>query len=856
MEDINEKKRKIEDDESEVHHPHKKRRIEFDLSANVDLPAEIMLEIFEKLSPVDFKSSLEVCKYWYDCSSTFLGWTFVGSADYALSLKSDEIPAYEALLANIPHTSETKTSYQLFYTNYLKPFSVRWINPKLELVNEQLTAGPSVSFAPNAKKVYNAIEEYLRDNESVHCPEWRIEAHAYSVNNSRAQITTHSVVFKLYVNVKALEASVLQDKPFPKVDVVFKYGVNQEVTRVIAKEGKKFKELKEALMPYMPPKIEPPKGLKEGFKWHRYQLECISWMKSIEDNIDKEFKYCDLTPWRASRANLLFDLHNEKILTPEAVNDYIGTFKSHGGVLADAVGLGKTLELIGLTLATQDKKLPEFDSNGLFNTKASLIICSSHIALQWASEIAKFTDLKVTQLTTIKEATEVTYGDIVNSDFVIVASPLLKNKPFLSLGCAKAIVSLAPKALKTRADYLEGHLEEVKKKKNKLQVTGPPLDNFHFRRIIVDEAHELFLDNFTLALLVNQAKDYCWYVSATPFPSEGLLEATKKFLGIWAPDLTLGKTTGDLYENYVENDLVMNNLVWRNTKESIQDEYDVPDYEEEVVWIDCHPIESLYYKNGNSTIDYLTRLNSAKDQRIYMYENKLRTLRIWPQTNSHLLQAEHRKLEEWKHVPYVLTQSTPKKDEERLKMLDEHGSKLVKMVEWLKGRIEEDDSNRFLFFSQSNSNLYKLSSLLKASKISFVRFDGNVNQKAKVLKEFKEEHVKVMLLSLVKSASGLNLIEANYIVLMDPMSGSVEQSRAYELQALGRSHRQGQDQKVKLMRFVLKDTFEEELYNRNKSSGRESDDKKKSLLKRSGSAIQLLNRSASAESLRQMTVEK
>ncbi len=58
----------------------------------------------------------------------------------------------------------------------------------------------------------------------------------------------------------------------------------------------------------------------------------------------KELKYCDLTPWRASRANLLFDLHNEKILTPEAVNDYIGTFKSHGGVLADAVGLGKTLE--------------------------------------------------------------------------------------------------------------------------------------------------------------------------------------------------------------------------------------------------------------------------------------------------------------------------------------------------------------------------------------------------------------------------------------------------------------------------------------------------------------------------------
>lgn len=50
------------------------------------------------------------------------------------------------------------------------------------------------------------------------------------------------------------------------------------------------------------------------------------------------------------------------------------------------------------------------------------------------------------------------------------------------------------------------------------------------------------------------------------------------------------------FRSYVENDLIMNNLVWRNTKESIQDEYDVPDYEEEVVWVDCHPIEALCYK--------------------------------------------------------------------------------------------------------------------------------------------------------------------------------------------------------------------------------------------------------------------
>jgi SNF2 family DNA or RNA helicase len=96
----------------------------------------------------------------------------------------------------------------------------------------------------------------------------------------------------------------------------------------------------------------------------------------------------------------------------------------------------------------------------------------------------------------------------------------------------------------------------------------------------------------------------------------------------------------------------------------------------------------------------------------------------------------------------------------------------------------------------------------------------NVINKSKALKQFREEDVKVVLLSLERSASGMNLIEANYVVLLDPMDGTVEEARAYEIQALGRAHRQGQEQKVTLVRFVIQDSVEEELYLRNKSSGR------------------------------------
>lgn len=37
----------------------------------------------------------------------------------------------------------------------------------------------------------------------------------------------------------------------------------------------------------MPPKLDAPKGLKEEVKFHRYQLDAISWMNAIENDVDK-----------------------------------------------------------------------------------------------------------------------------------------------------------------------------------------------------------------------------------------------------------------------------------------------------------------------------------------------------------------------------------------------------------------------------------------------------------------------------------------------------------------------------------------------------------------------------------------
>lgn len=71
---------------------------------------------------------------------------------------------------------------------------------------------------------------------------------------------------------------------------------------------------------------------------------------------------------------------------------------------------------------------------------------------------------------------------------------------------------------------------------------------------------------------------------------------------------------------------------------------------------------------------------------------------------------------------------------------------------------------------------------------------------------------KVLLLSLQDAASGLNLTRANHVLFVHPMSASSQRvAVAYEMQALGRCVRLGQEKTVFLWRFVTLGTVEEEL---------------------------------------------
>ena len=147
-------------------------------------------------------------------------------------------------------------------------------------------------------------------------------------------------------------------------------------------------------------------------------------------------------------------------------------------------------------------------------------------------------------------------------------------------------------------------------------------------------------------------------------------------------------------------------------------------------------------------------------------------------------------------------------------------AKIAALITHLKTLRKENPGMKSVVFSQFTSFLDLIASALSASHIPFLRFDGSMPQKARasVLEQFsstsspssssssstkKSGCGTVMLLSLRAGGVGLNLTSAKRVFMMDPWW-----SFAVEAQAIDRVHRMGQDEEVKVVRFVVGGSIE------------------------------------------------
>lgn len=102
---------------------------------------------------------------------------------------------------------------------------------------------------------------------------------------------------------------------------------------------------------------------------------------------------------------------------------------------------------------------------------------------------------------------------------------------------------------------------------------------------------------------------------------------------------------------------------------------------------------------------------------------------------------------------------------------------------------------------------------------------GNMNKKTQSVRDFKSGNVPILILSSEDSVSGLNLTEASHVVIFHPFlvdgeggasdgddfDADTKMALSFEKQGIARAWRSGQQKQVEVVRFLTRDSIEEEL---------------------------------------------
>ncbi len=132
-------------------------------------------------------------------------------------------------------------------------------------------------------------------------------------------------------------------------------------------------------------------------------------------------------------------------------------------------------------------------------------------------------------------------------------------------------------------------------------------------------------------------------------------------------------------------------------------------------------------------------------------------------------------------------------------------AKLEALIEQLEPLMEE--GHKVLVFSQFVSLLDLLKETLTEKGWPLHYLAGGTENRGDLVREFQSQPgAGVFLISLKAGGFGLNLTAASYVVLFDPWWNP-----AVEAQAIDRTHRIGQTQKVIAYRLLIKDSIEEKI---------------------------------------------
>jgi SNF2 family DNA or RNA helicase len=135
-----------------------------------------------------------------------------------------------------------------------------------------------------------------------------------------------------------------------------------------------------------------------------------------------------------------------------------------------------------------------------------------------------------------------------------------------------------------------------------------------------------------------------------------------------------------------------------------------------------------------------------------------------------------------------------------------YSTKIDKLLEIMSDKLDK----KFIVYTQFDNLISKLHQTLNFENIGCIKLESSEQ-----IEEFKNNPTKkVLIISSVKNASGIDLSFVSNIVIFEPIIGDTLFLRDIEKQIIGRIYRINQIENINIYRFIINNTIEEEIFNK------------------------------------------
>ncbi|KAI9468186.1 SNF2 family N-terminal domain-containing protein [Coemansia mojavensis] len=500
--------------------------------------------------------------------------------------------------------------------------------------------------------------------------------------------------------------------------------------------------------------------------------------------------------------------------------------KRRGGILGDDMGLGKTIQTLALLMANPPPKN--------YPTHSTLVVAPTATLSHWKREAE--TRLRPGTLKTLvyhgpkrqQHSDSLANYDVVITSIGIVASEWAHELHNLLFSFNAADRSLRDQKI----------MQDEK---------SSPLFRTRWRRIVVDEAHELKNRAAKRSMACcDLIGEYRWCLSGTPIQNtvEDLYPLLRFLRNEPYCEYHMFKRTEKFLPGQVEiMRAVLENIMLRRCKDILQNtEHSLPRryYYNHV--IDLSPAENILYNYfaskscredrwNESTgilalLQLLLRMRQSTSHPSVLLSGKYSSLYIVPGESVYVPSQKY-----WAQSKDAV-RKLPIADESVVefcgfcefrqidfdKVIGVHrcgaficeSSKMKRILAIVQAADQHDKTDKVVVFTEHVHMVELLSNYLTEKGFPNVKYVGSMNlpQRQKVLEDFSTNpQIRVLIISKKAGATGLNLMAANHIIIE-----SLWWNPAIDNQAVDRIYRIGQTKQVHIHILIARNTVDEKVF--------------------------------------------